>query len=305
MTAKEGTMRWAIEDLRPFPKQKEFFSDCNYQELMALEADMEKFGQRVPIEITPEGEIVDGHQRVAVAKLFGWAEIDAIIVEGTDEEIEWRFLSANATRRQLTPLQRARCAARMLDLEKGPRKRAGDQERRRDRLQKRVGKLLGLSDREIRRLLRVLDTPPEVQQAYDAGKLSIDLAGKVAGLPAEVQNEIATQLREKGSRREKAIVGKYLGATPKQSEPMTVGKAYRELLKGLNKWLSILQTDVDSISIHDGRTANDLAILEQAQELVPRLIERVQQAQEAHLEHRRRMDESIAELQCSIGKGEL
>ncbi len=305
MTTKEGTTRWAVEDLRPFSKQYEFFSDYSHYELMALEADMEKFGQRVPIEITPEGEIVDGHQRVAVAKLLGWAEIDVIIVEGTDVEIEWRFLSANATRRQLTPLQRARCAARMLDLEKGPSKRGGDQERRRERLQQRVGKLLGLSDREIRRLLRVLDTPPEVQHVYDSGKLSIDLTGKVAGLPAEVQNKIATQLREEGSGRAKAIVAKYLRATPKRPEPMTAGKAYRELLKGLDKWLSILRTDVDSIPIGNGRAANDLGILEQAQDLVPRLIERVQQAQESHLEDRQRMEESLAEPGCSIGNGAL
>src|SRR5207344_420503 len=87
------------------------------------------------------------------------------------------------------------------------------------------------------------------------------------------------------------------GATPKRPEPMTAAKAYRDLLKALPKWLPILRTGVDSIQVGDGGAVDDLAILEQAQDLVPRPIERVQQAQEARLQHRRSMDKDIAELQ--------
>ena len=61
-----------------------------------------------------------------------------------------------------------------------------------------ISRVLGIGTREANRLIRVLDMPDEVQMAYDDGKLSLQLAGAVAGLTRSEQEQIAASIRAGG-----------------------------------------------------------------------------------------------------------
>ncbi|MHC4401375.1 MAG: ParB/RepB/Spo0J family partition protein, partial [Planctomycetota bacterium] len=148
------------------------------------------------VEILPDGTIIAGHQRVRAATKLGWTEIRCWVrndlAEAGDEAIEVRLIQDNVNRRQLGLIGQIRCYARLKELLQGGRAAhsvpAGDA---RDQLAQRFRK----SGRTLDRLARILKTPPEVQQAVDAGRLQVVAASKVAGLDDGVQKKIARRIR--------------------------------------------------------------------------------------------------------------
>ena len=119
--AKAKVVKWKISRLKKHPKQDEMFGDISEEERRALADDMERNGQRQPVEIRPDGTIIAGHQRVLAATLLGWTEIDVIVrfdlEEKGDAAVEAHFLGDNLYRRQLSPLNRARCIRRLMEIE--------------------------------------------------------------------------------------------------------------------------------------------------------------------------------------------
>src|SRR4051812_27969140 len=109
---KQTVTKWKIAKLQDHPRQAEMFGDVDDGELKALAENMEKRGQRDPVEVTPNGTVIAGHQRVRAAKLLGWNEIDVVVrhdlaAEG-DSAVEELFLEDNFFRRHLSPLTRAK-----------------------------------------------------------------------------------------------------------------------------------------------------------------------------------------------------
>jgi hypothetical protein len=66
--------------------------------IRALADSLDMIGQLCPVAITPEEEIIDGHRRVAAAKLLGWQDIECVIVE---EDPATVYASVNATPRKM------------------------------------------------------------------------------------------------------------------------------------------------------------------------------------------------------------
>lgn len=196
-TPSKTVQRRKISKLRSHPKQDTIFGDVPPQELDALASDMAEHGQRDPVEILPDGTIIAGHQRVRAAKKLRWTEVDVIVrhdlVAAGEAAIEAYFVTSNLIRRQLTPLARARCIRRLLEVETGTATRHQNCWDR-DELKRRVGQAMGMSARNVSRYLLVLDAPIEVQHALDRGEIKLTDAGKVAMLAATVQAEIAERI---------------------------------------------------------------------------------------------------------------
>ena len=73
---KERRREKRIEDGKLNPHSRRYmFRELSDEELQRLADDLKKRGQYKPIEITPNGVIVCGHQRVAAAKLLGLKQI--------------------------------------------------------------------------------------------------------------------------------------------------------------------------------------------------------------------------------------
>ena len=81
-------------------------------EYRALHADVAEHGLRVPLEVTADGVVLDGHARLQIAKQLGIEEVPVLLV-GPAEPVE-HMLRAALNRRQLDPSQRAALALKLL-----------------------------------------------------------------------------------------------------------------------------------------------------------------------------------------------
>lgn len=275
-----------LADLKPHPRQKALFGIATVSEIEILANDIRDHGLRHPIEVLPDGTILCGHNRVKAAKaMLHWDEIDAIVrhdlAGANDLEIEKCVIADNYCRRQLRPLERARCALRLKELAHGGglgHLSENAQENVRRNVRGWVGSLLKMSGREVSRLLRVLETPPAIQRAYDDGKLSLVLAGKVAGLTDAQQQQIVQDIR--------------VGVDPKEAVRRitapaadSLRQAYRRLVSQLDTAAQAIMPHVDAVQTADPEA--DLAALQSGLTLLENLIARVrdcQRQQEAALE---------------------
>ena len=233
-----------IAELHPHSLQALNYPPCTEEEDRALMASLHAEGQKSPVIILPDGTILDGHRRVTLLKQLGitevWVEVRHDLANADPAVIEQTFLQYNFNRRQLHPLDMARIARRLYELEK---KRSfkdlspGRQNEARDR----VGKLLGgVSGRNLQRYMNILKTPAEVQKAVKAGHLKLVLAEKIAGLSPEVQNEIGLQmalLTGKGAIN--AMVSLYVTTHPTPKEQAS--RAISDLANCLRQNLTQLQ----------------------------------------------------------------
>lgn len=126
-----------------------------------------------------------------------WREIDVVVRHDLGAAgpaaVENYFITSNFLRRQLSPLGKARCIRRLMEVEQGC---TSDRFNcfNREELKTRLGAAIGMSPRNICRYLLVLEAPTEVQRAFDAGELKLIDAGRVALLGKEVQAAIAKRI---------------------------------------------------------------------------------------------------------------
>ena len=236
---------WPIANLKKHPKQADMFADPTEHEVKELAESM-KAGLDHPIEILPDGTIICGHRRTAAARLLGWTTIPAIVrndLANNPVAAETRLIEENLNRRQMTPMQIARCYAALKKLA-GQRARVGlDQVERRD-VRDSIGESLGLSGRQLDRYLLLIEhCPVEVQQAVDRGDLGIVAANFVAGMSQEDKESVAESIRQ-GVSPSDAI--KSVKA-PKKFRDMGVDKALRRLAEQLERATTLLEPQFDRI----------------------------------------------------------
>lgn len=247
--AKQRTpSMWKISDLKDNPRQAAMFGDVAEVELDALTADLRKQGLLVPIEVLPDGTIITGHQRVRAAKKLGWKQIDAVVRDDLatagDDAVEARFVEDNFNRRQLSPLARARCIQRLMELEQGVAQGGLDWVKKED-LKQRIATRMGLSPRSVDRYLLVLKAPTSVQMAFDRGDLKLTDAGKIALLDKSVQTKLVRRLE--AGEKAIALVKEYTTCNP--SEPSDPSKALVRLLSALERDIPLLRGNADQLRI--------------------------------------------------------
>lgn len=210
---QQTVTRWKIAKLKDHPRQAEMFGDVGEEELKALAENMDKRGQRDPVHVTPDGTVVAGHQRVRAAKRLGWKEIDVVVRHDLAAEgaaaVEEHFLEDNFVRRQLSPLARARCIKRLMELEEG-REVARFGFTKKEQLKARIAARMGLSARSVSRYLLLLDAPAAVQRVFDTGAVTLTVAGRVALLPKKVQAEVARRIE--AGEKPGAVVAEHVRA---------------------------------------------------------------------------------------------
>jgi ParB/RepB/Spo0J family partition protein len=238
-------VEWEVTKLKPHPKQEVYFSAPVQSEIEELAADLKKNGQQMPIDVLPDGTILCGHKRLAAAQFLGWKEVKVVVrndLANDPEEAERRLIEDNLNRRQLSQIAIARCYRNLQLLSRtGKNGRIKDQER--GDLRDQIGKRLGKSGRHLDRLLRILElTPVEVQNAYDAGKLSLADALRVADQTMEVKDKIATGIKNGGDP------GKVIRSfVPVVAKHKRVESAFESFLKGLQFSVPDLEGRTDEI----------------------------------------------------------
>ena len=272
------------EDLKPHPLQNVIVTDVDDATLARLRADLARNGQLQPVEITADDTTIDGHQRVRAAIQLGWERIDVWIRDdlADDAAVEKRFLEANLNRRQMSKLEMARAYVALKDNEQRQRRmqKHGDAcqhtpllEARGD-LRDKLASIFGCSGRTLDRYACVLNTPIEVQQAFERGELKLEEAGRVSHYSKAKQLKVAESIRA-GEDAKKAVA-KHTPPRSRWRHRRVSGKGPLWRLKEAISKLRLKDTE-----IRQGLSTSDLPELQGARDYVINLIEHIEQNSEA------------------------
>ena len=154
-----------------------------------------------------------------------------------------------------------------------------------------LAKRLGLSPKNLKRYLAIVETPPEVQNAFERGDLKLDDAARIAGLDDEKQEDIAEAIREGENAR--AVVREYL--TTSTVERTGLGPSYRRLLKHLEADIEVLDGRVENLPMADV-AESDLDVLRAGRDLLGDMVEQIEQRQREQTKALAAMVEQINEL---------
>lgn len=113
--------------------------------------------------------VVAGRQRTIAAREAGLPEVECKVVKGTPVELTSRMVKENALQKAMTPLDKAKDAAKLLALH---------QEAGLTLKEARVAtaQAFGQSEQSIKNYLQILDMDPKVHKAIETGKISADRA---------------------------------------------------------------------------------------------------------------------------------
>lgn len=226
------TEEWELTQLKAHPQQADMFGDLPPGVFEELKRDIQAHGLQELIEILPDGTIISGHQRRRVLQELGierhdvWVRHD--LAEADKAVIEDEFLTANTARRQLSPLAQVRIHIRRLELKRG-RPFAKMQVWEWAPLRQQLTTNLNMSRRNVTRYLAVLRTPRAVQDAFEAERITLQHAAKVATLPKNVQEQLAKALPQ--AEDPKAAVN---GCFRTNRKPQSVWKQYQSMLVALH-----------------------------------------------------------------------
>jgi hypothetical protein len=265
-------VKWKLADLKEHPSQRELFADLTDDEMQRLASDMQANGQRTPIELLPDGTVICGHQRVRAAGQLGWNEIDAVVRDDLKSKgspyVMTHLIADNVNRRQLGPLDIARCYRRLrleaTDMDWGD----GDEYRGIDHRDV-LAKQFNMSGRNLDRLVRVLATPMAVQTAVAGARLSVKAAGKVAGLKQSLQDVIAKQIMA-GGEPEQVVAGFVSKATGRRKRAW---RACDALVTSIQRGLADLEGRIAEVK---SLTPERAEVLRRGQETIAQILKQVE-----------------------------
>ncbi|MFC0134354.1 hypothetical protein CR105_26725 [Massilia eurypsychrophila] len=155
--------------------------------LQALGQTMKDRGQDEPIKVrrlaTGQFQLIYGHRRIRAARLIGWADIKATVVDYDDKAAELATLVSNESQVELSDWERAEAYKQSLD-----HGLAADQ--------KEVGRLFSCSQSRVSQCLSLYKLPEPILQ----------LLGKYPGLIKYRHAKVVLQLVKDYPEGEEAIV---------------------------------------------------------------------------------------------------
>lgn len=135
-----------------------------------------------------------------------------------------------------------------------------------DEARDRVGDVIGMSGRNLARYMRILKAPIEVQRAFETESLTLVAAGRVAGLPPHVQQEIAEQIRDGAPAN--SVLEKHLGKS--SNLPKTLTAALSQYLRAAAEAVARLESKITEIT--RAPAPEDIDTLRLASQLNKRMI---------------------------------
>ncbi|MBR0281361.1 MAG: ParB/RepB/Spo0J family partition protein [Oscillibacter sp.] len=217
----------ALDKLVPFFTEDIGFKPYPPERLNALAEQIKEDGLLVRIiaRKTPDGdryEILAGHNRVNAAKLAGWTEIPAEVVEADDARAIVIATSTNLIQRQnLSIVERGKAYKALLEAKNrnGQRDAAsvafGDN-RQRYNARQLVAKFFNVSEYEIRKAVKLTRLIPELLDILDSApkQLQVVCANLIADYGADSQTAFIPMCSEKGYRLNKATVQRIIKKCP-------------------------------------------------------------------------------------------
>ncbi len=249
-----------ISLLKPHPKNQDYYDDLSAEKYQEIKRSIEAHGIRDPLKVTPDYTVIAGHQRLRIARELGFEKVPVVILDVTPEEAEYLLIADNEERRQGdgdNPMKKARRAEFLKQywgVREGRLAKPGTPEGHFGLQVKTladVAEAVGESETTLKRLLKLNDLIPELQQLVSQAKLSQTAAYSLAFLPPEEQRQLLQTLGESGvcglSVKEAQELRKELDVVRKEKESLQGRLAELEDEKdGLFRQLADLQDGFSS-----------------------------------------------------------
>lgn len=198
----------SIYDLKPHPRNSEFFDDLSGEEYEHLRDSISDIGIQAPIIVAADMTIISGHQRFRAATDLGLQVIPVIIREDlkSDEDILQQLIAGNFGRTKNNEAKRRKALAEYVRLRgykhgeaglnsaNSPRRLGGALA---DKLTlDQIAKELGISKKSLERSLSIERNLTEsMKELLDSGVIGKNLAADcISTMTLEEQEELISQL---------------------------------------------------------------------------------------------------------------
>jgi ParB family chromosome partitioning protein len=144
-------------ETNPFQPRKDF----DPEDLAQLKASLATHGLLQPVVVRPNGtgfQLIAGERRLRAAREAGWTEIPVRIVDFNDQQIFEAALIENLQRSDLNAIEKAQGFQEYMN--------------RYQVTQEELARKIGFDRSTVSNLIRLLELPPDVQDAVRTGQIS-------------------------------------------------------------------------------------------------------------------------------------
>jgi len=168
VTEPGGTLE--IAAIRPNPYQPR--AEFDEKEIQALADSLKRQGLLQPVVVRKAGDgfyqLVAGERRFRAAKVAGLSRIPAVVRDVDDKRMLELALVENLQRKDLNPIEKARAFRQLMQLNNWTQEDLAD--------------AVGLARPTVANFLRLLELPPEIQEAVSRGTISMGHARALLGV---------------------------------------------------------------------------------------------------------------------------
>ena len=213
MTQEPNTLRMT---------QYQVFEPLSEEAYTALKMDIAKHGIRVPVEVDEEGNILDGHNRAAIAEELGIDCPQVVRTFATEaEKIEYA-VKANLLRRHVGPLQWARAFQKLMEVRHMRRKAKHNRHTPTAATIAGLAEEVGVKERTARdrlQLFEELEVYPDLMQQVDAGELTAKAARREKNKRVSKAQDAPQGLTQENSTMETPVAAEETLTTPSRKKP--------------------------------------------------------------------------------------
>lgn len=187
----------SIEKLKEHPKNNYYFTSLDGQKYQEIKHSIWVNGIRDPIKCTTSYTVISGHQRLKIAKDLGMKTVPVQIIDVDEWEAEYLLIAENVERRgqaESDPIKKARIAKFLKEywgVREGRPNKLGQNGTVSD-----IAEAIGETERTTKRILKLNDLIPELQQLVSEGKLGTTAGEQLAYLSPENQRTLLKVLGE-------------------------------------------------------------------------------------------------------------
>ncbi len=198
--------------LKEHHKNGYYFTDVEGEKYDEIRRSIEQNGIRDPIKITMDYTVISGHQRLRIARDLGMKEVPVVMIPDLNEqEAEYLLIAENVERRgqaETDPIKKSRIANFLREywgVRHGMNRHTMSGQNVQSKTTADIAETIGESEKTTRRILKLHDLIPELQDLVSEGKLGTTAGEQLAHLTEDNQRALLDVL---GEEIEKTTVAK-------------------------------------------------------------------------------------------------
>ena len=248
--------KFKINELRPHPRNNEFFDDMSGEKWQEFLESIKTSGVIEPIVVTQDKVIVSGHQRVRACKELGIEEINANSkIYYSEDDIIKDLLETNIRQRGDIGGSTVKLGRRIKELERIYGVRHGGDRSKTNNVhlasQEELAHQLGINLRTLQNAKSIANLPQEIQDLVEQGNITPSTASRVISkLSDEEQAELIESLPVSKKLTQKEVEG-YIEKLKEKDNQIAGYEKKVEKLKSLENEKSELKKQILDLKNHE------------------------------------------------------